>query len=307
MDKKTAKKFMGKIEDLASSMSRYASRDSDSYNDRVAMRAIKSLNAAYDHLEDIEEARRRSGRMLVEGPGAGYEIYIRNMQITNDPEITSDGGTLRIKADVEFDADAYGYDWSTESVSRILDDEAFNSSYTGTIEFEIPDGFENRQGAEEHFYKGRTFDEMKTWYGGGWIFVPFDGILDMVVYYDEFWEVDLEKEESANGKLAFSDDSFAKFVKFSHSFFYRCYELREAVREYLEKQGLVCDWSDEYLDEFVASWVDDTDVIVDSTVEEIVDELKEQDAVYNPDEETNESYRRRGRMLRESKRRRFGR
>lgn len=72
MDKRTARKFMGKIEDLATSMSKYASRDGDSWNDQVAMRAIKSLNAAYDHLEDIEESKIHRGLMLKEDDGMRF-------------------------------------------------------------------------------------------------------------------------------------------------------------------------------------------------------------------------------------------
>lgn len=66
MDKRTAKKFMGKIEDLATSLSKYTSYDSDSTNDLIVLRALKSLHAACDHLEDIDESRQRRGKMLKE-------------------------------------------------------------------------------------------------------------------------------------------------------------------------------------------------------------------------------------------------
>ena len=58
MDKKTARKFMGKIEDIASGLAKYVSNDSGEWNDMVANRALKSLQAACDHLEDIEESYR---------------------------------------------------------------------------------------------------------------------------------------------------------------------------------------------------------------------------------------------------------
>ena len=280
--------------------------------DREYIDAFGNAEAAVDSavewlvnkMEKKNESRQRRGRMLNEGPGAGYEIYVRNMEIVDDPEIIiNSNGNVKISADVKFYADAYGYDWSTENVAKYVGDDALEGPYTGTIEFEIPNEGDNLNYAKDEFYKGKTFEEMKTWYGGGWFFVPFKGYLDVVLYYDEFWEVEFEEEESANGTLHFSDDAFSKFVSFSHDFEYRCYRLREEVQAYLEKNGLVCDWSDEYLEEFVASWVDDTDEISDSTIEEIVDEMKDRDAVYDPDwndlEKKNESRQRRGRMLKE--------
>lgn len=73
MDKKTARKFMGKIEDIASGLAKYVSNDSGEWNDMVANRALKSLQAACDHLEDIEESYRPRGRMLRESASEWFD------------------------------------------------------------------------------------------------------------------------------------------------------------------------------------------------------------------------------------------
>lgn len=75
MDKKTARKFMGKIEDIASGLAKYVSNDSGEWNDMVANRALKSLQAACDHLEDIEESYRPRGRMLKEDKGKQTKTF----------------------------------------------------------------------------------------------------------------------------------------------------------------------------------------------------------------------------------------
>jgi len=54
MNAKTAKKYMNKIADLSTELSEYVSEKED-WNDRVTQRAVKSLNGAIDHLEDIED------------------------------------------------------------------------------------------------------------------------------------------------------------------------------------------------------------------------------------------------------------
>ena len=70
MNKKIAKRFMREIEDLATELSKFATNRTEEWNDKVVQRALKSLNAACDHLEDIEdsvkESRRLRGRMLNE-------------------------------------------------------------------------------------------------------------------------------------------------------------------------------------------------------------------------------------------------
>ena len=47
-----ASKFMGKIEDLSRELAKYIG--GDEWNSNVISRAVKSLNAAIDHLEDVE-------------------------------------------------------------------------------------------------------------------------------------------------------------------------------------------------------------------------------------------------------------
>lgn len=88
MDKKTARKFMGKIEDIASGLAKYVSNDSGEWNDMVANRALKSLQAACDHLEDIEESYCPRGQMLKEDKGnviKDVSVEILDMDL-DDPD-----------------------------------------------------------------------------------------------------------------------------------------------------------------------------------------------------------------------------
>ncbi len=276
MDKKTAKKFMGKIEDLASSMSRYASRDSDSYNDLVTMRAIKSLNAAYDHLEDIEEARRRSGRMLKEGatlfrePALIYDDYYSEEQETRARESLFDNR-----------AEEEGWESIEDVPENLIDDE---------IRFLADLDARDLNAELDRFFKEYEkfviSGEVGRWNG------RHSGA-DVIVNANDLWKYFKDCEnfkfyEDENGDLRIEcshHDGTNFFVVRPISS--RGYEELERMEVDLDYDGL------DLGDKRITDWLDDP--------------ANFEHGYFHREYGLTESRRRGGRMLRESKRRRFGR
>lgn len=273
--------------------SELASADEDVYQASIYMMSVDADTQELDsdlegviYKSDVLEESKQDKKN--EGHGAGYTVTIKDMEISDEPKVEYDEkkGVFTVEANVEYEANAEGYDWSTDYVMHDVidtDEGTFpHNPYKGVLKLEITnttdvwdsaEGLSTEEKVEDlksSFYKGASFEDFEGSFGGGWSHSKMDDVVDVYAYTNDYGHVSIDfgKDVGIFGSLTI-DERFVQNVDFSADFSLNLYELVDAVKEYLEGKGVDMDTiSDESLNDVLGSWV--TDDITPEYVKEVV-------------------------------------
>lgn len=231
-----------------------------------------------------------------EGPGAGYTVTIKDMEISDEPKVEYDEnkGVFTVEANVEYEANAEGYDWSTDYVMHDVigtDVGTFpHNPYKGVLKLEMedseeawgnynPNNFEDPENPtiqekldalKYDICKGASFNDFDGMFGGGYVHSGMSSEIEVSAFLN--WDGVEDFEMSSYGELKGTltiDPYFIGNIEFAYGFSGNLYELVEAVKEYLEGKGVDMDTvSDEQLNDILGSWV--TDEITSEYIKEVV-------------------------------------
>lgn len=215
----------------------------------IKIRVRESAHKKFESRRPTRESRSVT-RKVVEGPGAGYTVTIKDLEITEEPtiEYSANTGSFVVTAPVEYDADAAGYDWSVSGVNAEVG--MASDPYRGELIFNIKDSpkiwkdvdpryFEDEdkptrdekiEALRSYFYKGRTFGDFSENYGGGWSHTPYvdsvsvyfpsnpyGGRLDLDLEFEDPRSYDDTYDDLVDGTLTI-DSAFLQDIEFAHGY-----------------------------------------------------------------------------------------